>query len=158
MAFVEFLQDFFHDGMTVQFRTPDAYIKTAAIFRYCGHFLVIQINDLSVFSDERSSFPLEIFRVDAGNCPFFLQFSIILNKCSNLSKDFTTFAGHNENDRSHISILQQRPTIFSGCCAFTCPNVGGCPSGISLISQNNIIFTGINCNRQSRFVLPFGAL
>ena len=93
MAFVEFLQDFFHDGMTVQFRTPDAYVETAAIFRYCGHFLVIQINDLSVFSDERSSFPLEIFRVDAGNCPFFFFFSIILNKCSNLSKDFTTFAG-----------------------------------------------------------------
>ena len=63
MAVGEFGKDPLHGGLPENGRTGlDS--ETAAIFHYCGHFAVIEIDDLTVSALQRFPAPLENVRID----------------------------------------------------------------------------------------------
>ena len=62
MVFIQFFQDLFHYGLTEK-NGFGIDLETAAIFGYCSHFLIIEIDDLTVFPDGGSLFPAQKIRV-----------------------------------------------------------------------------------------------
>ena len=62
MVFIQFFQDLFHYGLTEK-NGFGIDLETAAIFRYCSHFFIIQVDDLSVFPNQRLFFPSEKIRI-----------------------------------------------------------------------------------------------
>lgn len=88
MVLVKFLEDLLHDGLTEK-NGFGIDLETAAIFGYCSHFLIIEVDHLSVPSYEGILFPAEEPRIDL-RCH--LSFSQFRNFFFNyLSKDKNLF-------------------------------------------------------------------
>lgn len=73
MVFIKFLEDLFHYGLAEQ-NGFGIDFETAAIFGYCSHFFIIQVDYLPVFPDQGLLFPSEEIRVYSLFRLVFLQF------------------------------------------------------------------------------------
>ena len=71
----EAFQDFLHDGLTEQYGFG-IDLETAAIFAYCSHFLIIQIDDLPVPPYQGILFPAHESWIDPRYRLLLSQFAV----------------------------------------------------------------------------------
>ena len=72
MVLVKFLEDLLHDGLTEK-NGFGIDLETAAIFGYCSHFLIIEIDDLPVPPYQGFLFPFQEIRRHFRYCLFLSQ-------------------------------------------------------------------------------------
>ena len=82
MVFIQFFQDLFHYGLTEK-NGFGIDLETAAIFRYCSHFFIIQVDDLPVFSDHGGFLPAQEIRRHLTAVLFLSQIRQIFPKIAN---------------------------------------------------------------------------
>ena len=66
MIIIQFLEYFFHDGLTEK-NSFCPYPELVTILTYSSHLTIIQVDNLSMPAYKRSLLLLEVLRIDTGN-------------------------------------------------------------------------------------------